>query len=564
MGSRTYWIAVGLAVAFLTSGYTVEAAGTTSYGDMAYDRGIRDNSVQLNRMRQYLEQERVHQQIAEDRAAQQKKIEQEKEEKEQPQEAVHFFLKHIETDASEVLSQEEIHVLTAPYEGRDVTLQDVYTVVGEINALYEKKGYATCRTFLPPQKVEDGTIHLLLVEGKTGTVAVTNHPSTKESYIRNRLDLTEGDIANVKKLNQDLLRFNGTNTTQLRIVMKAGAAPGTTDYEITAYEPPRSTWTVFEDNTGSDTSGTYRTGIFYNTRSLSGVGDPLGVGVVLSEGTRAANGNYSHYLGRRGTKMNFMYSTNAVKTVDGAYKDMVKGHANAFSVGLSHPLTVNEKKRIEMTLDYTHQKSSSDFTVSSTRFNIVNDTIDDVNLGLAMTWYGNSHVFYQKHSYVQGYSKSTPEMRVADSQHFGFYQWNGLYQKSYATGRLLSMKGSAQWSHTDGMVSARQFYIGGMYSVRGYKESYLGGDSGFSYSLEYQVPFGKRNTGFVFWDYGQVYGNGQSNNADRILSSTGLGWRTQVGKNYSASLVVGFPLHREFQAEKVSPARLHFVVSGQF
>lgn len=559
MGSRTYGIVIGMMLACLAGAYTAEAADSASY-----DRSIRDNSVQMNRMRQYLEQERVNRQIAEDQAARQKPVEQEKEEKEQPQEVVHFFLKNIETNPSDVLSTEEIAALTAPYAGKEVTLQDIYAVVRELNMLYEKKGYATCRAFLPPQKAENGIVHLLLVEGRTGTVAVVNHHSTKESYIRNRLRLAEGDITNTNALNRDLLRFNSTNTTQLRIVMKAGTVPGTTDYEIVAYEPSRRAWTVFEDNTGSDTSGTYRTGIFYQNRSLSGVGDSLGVGMVLSEGTRAANGTYSHGLGRRGTKLNLMYSTNAVKTVEGAYKDMVKGHANAFSIGFSHPLQVNEKKRVEMTLDYTHQKSASDFTVSSTRFNIVNDTIDDVNWGLAMTWYGNSHVFYQKQGYVQGYSRSTPAMRVAEKQHFGFWQWNGLYRKSYGSGRMLSMRGSAQRSHTDGMVSARQFYIGGMYSVRGYKESYLGGDSGFSYTMEYQVPFGKRNTGFLFWDYGQVYGNGQSNNADRILSSAGLGWRSQVGKNYAASLVIGFPFHREFQAETVSPARLHFAVSGQF
>lgn len=554
------WMMAVLAGCFLGS-QTVCAANPES---LPPDRISQSGTLQMNRMQQYMERERVNRQIAEDRAAQQKQLQQKQQEENKPEEEIHFPLKQILVDPSVVLSEKEIQDITAPYEGKEATLQDVYQVVEKINALYSEKGYATCRAFLPPQTVEEGTVHILLVEGKTEEATVVNNQQIKADYIKKRLSLKEGDVANLKQLNKELLRFNGTNTTQLRIVMKAGKAPGTTDYEIVAYEPKRTTWSLFEDNAGSDTSGLYRTGLFYSNKSLSGVGDALGVGTVISEGTRAANATYSHYLGRRGTKMNFMYSTNAVKTVDGAYKDMVKGHANAFSVGLSHPLTVNEKKRIEMTLDYTHQKSSSDFTVSSTRFNIVNDTIDDVNLGLAMTWYGNSHVFYQKHSYVQGYSKSTPEMRVADSQHFGFYQWNGLYQKSYATGRLLSMKGSAQWSHTDGMVSARQFYIGGMYSVRGYKESYLGGDSGFSYSLEYQVPFGKRNTGFVFWDYGQVYGNGQSNNADRILSSTGLGWRTQVGKNYSASLVVGFPLHREFQAEKVSPARLHFVVSGQF
>lgn len=557
---RKYGVAIGLFLLCVGSTLGVEAADVPK----PYDRGIRENSIQMNQMRQYLEQEKVKRQIEEDRALRKQKINEEKQEAERPQGEIHFLLKQIQLDSSAVLSDAELSALIGPYEGREVTLQDIYDVVGQINALYEKKGYTTCRAFLPPQKVEDGIVHLLLVEGWTGDVQVVNAHSTKDSYIRNRLHLSEGDVANTRTLNRDMLLFNGTNSTQLRIVMRAGKKPGTTDYEITAYEPPRSTWTIFEDNTGSDTSGTYRTGIFYNTRSLSGVGDPLGVGLVLSEGTRAANGTYSHYLGRRGTKLNFMYSTNAVKTVDGAYKDMVKGHANAFSVGISHPLTVNEKKRVEMSLDYNHQKSASDFMISSTRFNLVNDQVDDVTFGLAMTWYGDSHVFYQKHSYVEGYSKSAPEMRVKVGKHYGYYQWSGLYQKNYTKGQLLSLRGNAQWSQTDDMVSARQFYIGGMYSVRGYKESYLGGDSGFSTSLEYQVPFGKRNTGFAFWDYGQVYGNGQSNNKDRILSSVGLGWRTQVGKNYSASLVAGFPLHREFQAEKVSPCRLHFVVSGQF
>lgn len=557
---RRYGLAICLALLCVGGTCGVEAADVPN----PYDRGVRENSIQMNQMRQYLEQERVKRQIEEDRSLRKHKVEEGKKEAQRPQGEVHFLLKKIRLEPSVVLSEAEISALTTPYEGRDVTLQDIYDVVGKINALYETKGYATCRAFLPPQKVEDGIVHLLLVEGRTGDVQVMNARSTKESYIRNRMHLSEGDVANTRTLNQDMLRFNGTNSTQLRIVMRPGEKAGTTDYEITAYEPPRSTWTIFEDNTGSDTSGTYRTGLFYNTRSLSGDCDPLGIGMVLSEGTRAANATYSHSLGRKGTKLNVLYSTNAVKTVDGAYKDMIKGHANAFSIGVSHPLTVNEKKRMELTLDYNHQKSSSDFMVSSNRFNLVNDQVDDVTLGLATTWYGDSHVFYQKHSYVAGYSKSTPDMRVKEGKHYGYYQWSGLYQKSYATGRLLSLRGNAQWSQTDDMVSARQFYIGGMYSVRGYKESYLGGDSGFSTSLEYQVPFGKRNAGFAFWDYGQVYGNGQSNNADRIVSSIGLGWRTQVGKNYSVSLVAGFPLHREFQAEKVSPCRIHFVVSGQF
>ena len=555
------WMMAVLAGCFW-GGQTAWAADVTTRPP---DRVSQAGTLQMNRMQQYMERERVNRQIAEDRAAHQKQLEQKQQEENKPTEEIHFLLKQMQVDPSVVLSEKEIQSITAPYEGKEVTLQDIYQAVEQINALYSEKGYATCRAFLPPQTVEDGTVHILLVEGKTEDTTVVNNQQIKADYIKKRLSLKEGDVANLKQLNQELLRFNGTNTTQLRIVMKAGKAPGTTDYEIVAYEPKRTTWTLFEDNAGSDTSGIYRTGLFYSNKSLSGVGDALGVGTVISEGTRAANATYSHYLGRRGTKMNFLYSTNAVKTIDGAYKDMVKGHANAFAIGFTHPLVVNEKKRIELSLDYNHQNSKSDFMVKDTRFNIVNDTVQDVTFGLALTNYGNTNVLYRKHSFVMGESDSKPGASKAASQHFHFYKFNGLYQKSYAPGRVLSIRTDAQWSPIDGMVSARQYYIGGMYSVRGYKENYLGGDSGFTFSTEYQMPIGHRNTyGFTFFDYGRIYMNGQSAPIDNYLASVGFGVRQQIGKNYSASLHFGFPLKRDFQAEKVSPMRVHFVLSGQF
>ena len=123
----------------------------------------------------------------------------------------------------------------------------------------------------------------------------------------------EDEIANIKQLNKDLLLFNATNSTQLRIMMKAGAKPGTTDYEIVAYEPQRDTWTIFKDSAGNYASGEYRTGLFFNTNSLSGNCDSFSLGTVLSEGTEAASAYYSRNLGPGGTKLNLLYSTNAVK-----------------------------------------------------------------------------------------------------------------------------------------------------------------------------------------------------------------------------------------------------------
>lgn len=525
-----------------------------------------DAGIQMNRMRNYLERERVKRQIAEDREAAKNKVETEKSTQTAQGEAITFELKKIVTDPSAVLTDAELDAIIKPYEGQQVKLSDIYDIVEKINALYNEKGYVTCRAFLPPQTITEGTVKLLLVEGRTGTATVSGNKYTKAKYITNRLHLAPGEIANVKQLNKDLLLFNATNATQLRIMMKAGTEPGTTDYEITAYEPKRDTWTLFEDNAGSYTSGEYRTGLFFNTKSLSGNCDAFSLGTVYSQGTRAANAMYSRSLGRSGTKMNLLYSTNAVKVVKGGYEDMIKGHANSYAIGFVQPVLVNETTRSEVSLDYNRQNSKTDWLTP--RINMVDDKVQDVTLGYSLTNYGASHVFYQKHSYVRGYSKQEADMGTGSepsNKHFGFYKFNGLYQKLYQAGQMWNLRADAQWSGSDGMVSSRQFYMGGMYSVRGYKENFLGGDSGFTFSAEYAVPVINKNTSaFTFFDYGHVYGNGQSDDQHHILSSVGLGLRSTINQYISASLTLGIPLQREFVSETASRTRLHFIVSGQF
>lgn len=525
-----------------------------------------DAGIQMNRMRNYLERERVKRQIAEDREAAKNKVETEKSTQTAQGEAITFELKKIVTDPSAVLTDAELDAIIKPYEGQQVKLSDIYDIVEKINALYNEKGYVTCRAFLPPQTITEGTVKLLLVEGRTGTATVSGNKYTKAKYITNRLHLARGEIANVKELNKDLLLFNATNSTQLRIMMKAGAEPGTTDYEITAYEPKRDTWTLFEDNAGSYTSGEYRTGLFFNTKSLSGNCDAFSLGTVYSQGTRAANAMYSRSLGRSGTKMNLLYSTNAVKVVKGGYEDMIKGHANSYAIGFVQPVLVNETSRSEVSLDYNRQSSKTDWLTP--RINMVDDKVQDVTLGYSLTNYGASHVFYQKHSYVRGYSKQEADMGTGSepsNKHFGFYKFNGMYQKLYQAGQMWNLRADAQWSGSDGMVSSRQFYMGGMYSVRGYKENFLGGDSGFTFSAEYAVPVINKNTSaFTFFDYGHVYGNGQSDDQHHILSSVGLGLRSTINQYISASLTLGIPLQREFVSETASKTRLHFIVSGQF
>ena len=545
----------------MTSGTVMAAPAGTNSPDL-------NAGVQMNRMNEYLERERVAKEIHEEREKSAAQVEQKGDTK--PSEnMITFQLDRLEVDESKVLKADEVKAITSKYEGREVQLQDVYDAVAEINQLYEKKGYMTCRAYLKPQKIENATVRISLFESKTGKAVVTGNKHTKDSYILDRLPLKSGEILSLDKLNEDILHFNGTNDVQLRVVLKAGEQEGTTDYYIEAREPKNSNWTLFSDNTGSKTTGEYRYGLFYNVKSLTGIRDSLMLGSVFSDGTWAFSGMYSRPVGHSGTKLNLSYSGNSIEQVKNTSISKVKGNASSYGIGLVQPWIVKDNYRSEWSLDYSHQKSQSDLDFYSMKFNVVDDTMDDLSLGLAMTSYGRDYILYQKHSVVLGRSSSEPELFQASSMNYSFYKFSGMYQKLHAKGRQLSLRLDGQLSGTQNLLSARQYYIGGMYSVRGYQESFMGADSGVTLSAEYSVPLTSDNkvSGFTFLDFGYVFGEGaESNNVDNMLYSTGLGVRAAIGKNINGVVSLGVPLKRSFasKADKVDAVRLNFMLTAQF
>ena len=535
------------------------AAPSTNPVDAEFKKsGLNDSGVVANRAMEYMERMRVARQIAEDKAKSASKVEQgTAADVHEQQAAVTFTLKAIELDESKVLEKTKLEALKGEYLEKEIGVKDLYELVNKINKLYLDEGYYTCRAVLPAQTIKGGVVKINLIEGTTNEIKVQGNKYTKSNYISKRMSLKQGRVDNINKLNEDLLRFNASNDVQLRISMQAGSEPGTTDYIISAYEPQNITWSIYSDNAGSDTSGEYRGGLFFNDRSLTGVRDALSMNTMLSDGTKSFGLAYSRPMGHSGTKLNVQYSTNSVHITDGPLEALnVRGHAYAASVGVSQPLVVTEKTRTEATLDYGQQNSKTDFS----GIHWLDDTIKGVTAGYSLTNYGTTSIVYQKHSLNFG---THTDIEDKDKD-FSLYQANGLYQKMYEHGQLVSVRLDGQLGFNNYLPSARQFYIGGAYSVRGYKESLLGGDSGYSVGVEYAAPIcdDKTTSLFGFIDHGAVYGD--SAFGDHILTSMGIGVRAAFAKKINASLTLGCPLIRDINGTEVSKTRLHFMVNGQF
>ena len=521
--------------------------------------GSLDAGAQMERDRRAIERERVMEQIAEDEAAKKNKVEQgEKPAAEEAGTEVRFALQQVIWNPSEILTKEQIQAVTASYIGKQVTLKDLREIADKITNIYRDKGYMTCGAVLPPQRIRDGVVEIRLIEGKTGNVNLTGNRYTKSEYIMNRINLKPGEIANTEKLNRDLRWFQGTNDVQLRVVMKPGAEEGTTDYDIMAFEPQNQSVTLYTDNDGYESSGRWRAGIFYNMKSVSGHRDSLRAHFIGSRGTKAWSLGYSVPISRKGMRLELDYSGNKTKVVKGELEPLgVEGKSNSYSLTWRAPFHVTEKSRHEAGLQYVHQKSETDLGHGQVQW--VDDRIQRVIPYVSFTHYGKDSVLYHKHSFVWARRRDID----GESDTGKLYRLSSFWQKRNTNGQFWQARLDAQLGSGDNLAASDRFFIGGVNSVRGYEEGFIGGSRGLSVGLEYHIPVDKAKRIFVypFFDWGTV--GGYAAPEHNKLMSAGLGIEARY-KHLYGTLTVGFPFKKDFYDDKVSSARVDFSLSAAF
>ena len=521
--------------------------------------GSLDAGAQMERDRRAIERERVMEQIAEDEAAKKNKVEQgEKPAAEEAGTEVRFALQQVIWNPSEILTKEQIQAVTASYIGKQVTLKDLREMADKITNIYRDKGYMTCGAVLPPQRIRDGVVEIRLIEGKTGNVNLTGNRYTKTGYIMNRMGLKPGEVANTEKLNRDLRWFQGTNDVQLRVVMKPGAEEGTTDYDIMAFEPQNQSVTLYTDNDGYESSGRWRAGIFYNMKSVSGHRDSLRAHFIGSRGTKAWSLGYSVPISRKGMRLELDYSGNKTKVVKGELEPLgVEGKSNSYSLTWRAPFHVTEKSRHEAGLQYVHQKSETDLGHGQVQW--VDDRIQRVIPYVSFTHYGKDSVLYHKHSFVWARRQDID----GESDTGKLYRLSSFWQKRNTNGQFWQARLDGQFGSGDNLAASDRFFIGGVNSVRGYEEGFIGGSRGISMGLEYHIPVDKAKRIFVypFFDWGTV--GGYAAPEHNKLMSAGLGIEARY-KHLYGTLTVGFPFKKDFYDDKVSSARVDFSLSAAF
>jgi len=460
------------------------------------------------------------------------------------------LIQRFEFAGNTLFTGEQLSALVRDYLNRPVTLLEIFEAADRVADYYVARGYTLASVNVPPQKVEGGTIRLLVSEGRIGRIVTEDNALYTREQITDYLgEVQPGTVYQGSALSERVRQLNTLPGLQAKAIVKPGEGYGTSDLIVKTVEDPVS-GAMIVDNFGRESVGEIRVSAFGQLNNPFKVGDQLQLLLLRSEDDLLRYGYVAYGLpvNVTGTRLNLSYGR---ADFDVAGATPVSGVNHSGRIMLNHPLLVGMNDRLALGAGTSRIYTNADINglpISATSITL---------LELEAT-YTHSHPNLAVTQLVTNLSTNFDELERADLDRVA---GNGETLSAGQRARLeldlqhvYPLADNLQlYLHANGVYSpdplsdVTQFSLGGPNSVRGYPAAEARGDRGYFGSVSLNRPVavgGLRVVGRVFADAGRVFGVDGSTlltrPEDKTLSSVGVGADFQY-ERISAKLDWAFP-----------------------
>lgn len=488
-----------------------------------------------------------------------------------------FYLKQINFVGNTKISNKKLQKLSKKYINEKVYLSDIQNLVKTINQLYHDKGFISSYAYLPDQQIENGVLTINIQEDILSDYKVYGNKWEREWYFENVIfrpnRVKRGEVFNVKNL-QGALKAVSNEDYINSVTSVEKDKDGNTVVELNVQDRLPINLNLIWDDYGRDLTGRQRFTPILGIDNLTGFGDKIYGGAVLSSKSTGVLAGYSIPISKYGTRLAFDYSYSSVKMGGIFEKYKISGNSSDYSIKIIQPVINDAVKEVTSSvgIDFVNSSSKSDFfqtTLSDYALRVlranINGVFDD-SLGRTLAEIGVSYGFNGLGARSDNNSPYDLDFVKISA---GATRVQRIKQESLAILRL-----NGQYSPNK-LFSNEQMYLGGVYSIRGYQPSEILGDYGVAGSLEFRVPFpflkqilpekykhlSKKIQIVAFYDFGYVKDNGNLYGYPKnFLHSTGFGGNINISDSVCVQLGVGFPLGNKHYNE--SNGRFYFSVSS--
>ena len=462
------------------------------------------------------------------------------------------FVKDITVVGSTVLPQAQLDELTAPYENREITTEDLEELRRRITLAYVDKGYPNSGAVIPDQEVIDGRITIQAIEGRLSEIRIHGAKRFRSSYLRDRIELSAGPPFNMNPLRDRLqILLQDDRLERLNAEVKPGVAPGEAILEVDVQEANPFRAYVEYNNYINPTVGENQLRGTVAHRNLTGHGDILAVSFGASAQTSPfavgvfpnLDASYAIPLNRYDTMFFAGYRLFDFEVVEDPFRPLnIKSETQIFTFALRQPVyrTLQDEVAIGITGEYEQNAN----TLLGVPFPFVagmqNGFGNVAALRFIQEWTHRTtaSLFSVRSRFTTGLDvlgatvNGTPG--AADGQ---FFSWLGQAQwlKRFESTGIELLNFINMQVANDRLFPLEQMPVGGRYSVRGYRENTLLRDSGFVYQFETRFPIWSSNEGFPyiqfcpFADVGHSWSAKGDTAPPQTLASVGAGLRFNLG-----------------------------------
>ncbi|MCK9917105.1 hypothetical protein MXD81_48995 [Microbacteriaceae bacterium K1510] len=210
-----------------------------------------------------------------------------------------LLVRQFRLDGPVLVDEAEVRAALAPYEGRKLTIAQIYEAANGLTNVYRNHGYLVGKVYVPAQNAKAGVLRLKLVPGTYGQVTVKNESLVRDQFVQSVVAQARGRSPYIEQsaLERAMLLLSDLPGAGMpRVVIGAGQKPETTDFTFNVPSGRRVEGYVLGDNFGSPYTGRNRASGNVDLNSPLGIGDKLSAFGMISEHGGLKNGRLSYAL----------------------------------------------------------------------------------------------------------------------------------------------------------------------------------------------------------------------------------------------------------------------------
>ena len=420
--------------------------------------------------------------------------------------------------------------------------------------------YINSGAFIPANQTftqDKAVVTIQVVEGGIENIELTGLNKLRENYVRSRIQQGVSQPLEREKLLKQLqiLQLDPL-IANISAELAAGTRPEKSVLELSVTEADPFNTEFFTDNARAPSVGSWRRGIRFTEGNLFGFGDRLGGEYVNTDGSNAVDLSYSVPITARNTTVDIRGGVTSTEVVEEPFdRADIIGDSFNLEFGIRQPVYRTPTTEIAVGLSGTRQESNTELGGRNNPLSPGSDEngetrISALRFSQDYTKQTLQDVFALRSQFNVGLDILDSSINAEPEPDSRFFAWRGQgqYVRRLGQNNLLLVRSDLQLATTN-LVPLEQFSVGGIQSVRGYRQDALLTDNGFFMSGEVRLPIyqtASRQSSLSlapFFDFGVGWNDDSNNNPeDNKLIGLGLGLQWQTGDKFNARLDYGIPL----------------------